>query len=495
MRALILTVLVLAFVGAWGQSESDFPSNEPEALKAAKLAIDDGRYDEAFKLLKPLAHAGNADAQTGLGFLLSRGLGVATDLEAAHDWFSKAADQGFPLGIFNLARCYAEGAGVPRDCEKALQLYIRSAQTGDPKRQVDLGAMYAEGAPCVERDLSRALHWYRSAAAQNDPVAQHNLAVMYAIGQGVDANPKEALRWYERAADQGYGPSQLMVGHMYLSGQGADSDPATAARYYRHAAAQGNAEAQTYLGFLYENGLGVPKDIDQAVDWYSRAVESGYIGAFGRLAANITEVTADTKERARASIRLMPDIAMAKALHGSTSFLSVLELVEHGIAVDLGGVMVDKSNVAEFKDLAERQLSLCRGEAERREADRIVGTYRAEATPDCTSAKSAWVSGICEQVPTEVEILQEGCEATLTYNYKLQDDDVPIEVPVWIVGSALAFEDMSNSDYVFVGVVQEGTIRIRPDTEAVLDAWPPWADPPERRSLEGCEVVLTAASH
>ena len=56
--------------------------------------------------LRPLAEAGDPDAQNMMGYLLFHGEGVERDLEAAHAWFHRAADQGHKiaqrkLGIYH----------------------------------------------------------------------------------------------------------------------------------------------------------------------------------------------------------------------------------------------------------------------------------------------------------------------------------------------------------------------------------------------------------
>jgi TPR repeat protein len=63
-------------------------------LEDAKTAYDKKDYTTALSLWSPLALAGNAEAQRGLGILYENGLSVARDGRQAVDWFRKAASQG-----------------------------------------------------------------------------------------------------------------------------------------------------------------------------------------------------------------------------------------------------------------------------------------------------------------------------------------------------------------------------------------------------------------
>jgi TPR repeat protein len=457
--------------------------------------MQEGRPEKAFAMLWPLAQAGNAEAQNGVGYLLRHGLGVAKDEESAFQWFQQAADQGHPLGIFNLADCYALGAGITKDCEKAVQLYIASAESGDSARQADLGRMYSQdNAVCIEQDHQQALRWTRAAADQGDPVGQHNLGAAYARGEGVAQDFGEAMKWYELAAAQGYAHSQLMIGYMYMVGEGVEPAPATAARYYRMAAEQGHPEAQAQLGFLYETGMGVPQDLDQALIWYNKAGNQGHADAQQRIAALEAGAGTPHEDEALASLIALPDLELARVYERSSNLLGFIDLADSGINIQAGGRTINKDNAAEVRKELEAQVALCREAIERRGSADIAGTYRVSWTPECEQSKSAWAGLIIADHVAEIVISQTGCDAMLVYEWELEGDRTPIETPVFVVGSAFTFQDFMNSDYVFVGSVEKDTILIRPDTDLVLSAWPQWAGPPKKRNLDRCEVTLVAAN-
>src|SRR5262249_22468246 len=69
------------------------------------------------------AEGGDPEAQTNVGEIYERGMGVEPNYEAAAQWYQKAADKGYSRAIFNLGTLYEQGRGVPQDSLKALNLY------------------------------------------------------------------------------------------------------------------------------------------------------------------------------------------------------------------------------------------------------------------------------------------------------------------------------------------------------------------------------------
>ena len=65
------------------------------------------------------AEAGNAKAQTHLGWSYDEGEGVEVDHEKAFYWYTRSAEAGDATGQFNLAMCYELGTGTEIDCKKA----------------------------------------------------------------------------------------------------------------------------------------------------------------------------------------------------------------------------------------------------------------------------------------------------------------------------------------------------------------------------------------
>jgi TPR repeat protein len=92
-------------------------------------AFDAGDYRGALDAWRPLAEAGDAEAQVALAGLYRGGLGVPADLGAAARWYRRAAEQGEAVAQLNLGDLYSRGAGVPHDLIQAhLWLSLATAQ-------------------------------------------------------------------------------------------------------------------------------------------------------------------------------------------------------------------------------------------------------------------------------------------------------------------------------------------------------------------------------
>ena len=241
-----------------------------EAIEADK----NSRFEEAYRLLVPLAEGGYAPAQVNLGVMYVKGRGVARDDTQAVAWFRKAAEQGDAAAQHNLGVMYEAGRGVARDDAQAVAWYRKAAEQGVASAQNKLGVMYADGRG-VARDESQAVAWYRNAAEQGYAYAQFNLGVMYASGRGVARNESQAEAWYRMAAEQGYAPAQILLGLMYSEDRRVARDGAQAVAWFRKAAEQGDALGQAGLGLMYADGRGIEKNYAWAVYWYAKAAQQG----------------------------------------------------------------------------------------------------------------------------------------------------------------------------------------------------------------------------
>lgn len=132
-----------------------------------------GDYAAAVQQWRPLADAGNADAQFNLAQAYRLGRGVAQNLNLAEQWFERAARQrheqaGASLGLLLFQN------GRAREAMPWLQA---AAGRGDPRAQYVFGTALFNG-DVVRRDLPRAYALMRAAAAQGFPQAQQQLTEM-----------------------------------------------------------------------------------------------------------------------------------------------------------------------------------------------------------------------------------------------------------------------------------------------------------------------------
>jgi TPR repeat protein len=74
-------------------------------------AVQIHEFDEALRLLRPLAEGGNAVAQFNLGFLYQYGHGVPQNNTDAANWYRRSSQQGFGEGQLGLGFSPLQGAG------------------------------------------------------------------------------------------------------------------------------------------------------------------------------------------------------------------------------------------------------------------------------------------------------------------------------------------------------------------------------------------------
>jgi|GEM_PF-632995 len=220
------------------------------------------------------------------------------DNEQALIWYQRAAEGGYELSQYDLAKMLEYADGIPHDYAKACYWLEKSAEQGNELAAINLAEHYATGSG-VERDESKASYWYLQAAKLGYDDAQYQIGQRYEQGNGIEKDFKQAEYWYRLAAKQGHyhakqevgnirefkrylkaaktgdTNAQCKVGECYTHGYGTGQDLAQALHWYQAAAEQGNAEACFALGQCYEQGKGVEKDEQQALNWYRKAVDGG----------------------------------------------------------------------------------------------------------------------------------------------------------------------------------------------------------------------------
>jgi uncharacterized protein len=139
-----------------------------ETADAAYHAYQEGRYQAALRLARPLAEAGDARAQSILGLLYYHGQGVQQDFAAAATWLRKAANQDDADAQSHLGVMFFQGQGVPQDKTEAMKWFRSAADLGDAEAQYNLGLTYAKGEG-GEPDNVRAHMWFNLAAARLPP--------------------------------------------------------------------------------------------------------------------------------------------------------------------------------------------------------------------------------------------------------------------------------------------------------------------------------------
>lgn len=87
------------------------------------VAYDRANYATALKIWLPRAQEGDPDAQTYVGEIYEKGLGIQADYNIASQWYRKAAEQGNSRAAINLGYLYEAGLGVDQDLSQAMNWY------------------------------------------------------------------------------------------------------------------------------------------------------------------------------------------------------------------------------------------------------------------------------------------------------------------------------------------------------------------------------------
>lgn len=95
------------------------------------VAYDRANYATALKVWLPQAKAGDPTAQTYVGEIYEKGLGIQPDYAVAAQWYRKAAAQGYARAQIDLGYLYERGLGVEKDLVEALNWYRQASGLTD----------------------------------------------------------------------------------------------------------------------------------------------------------------------------------------------------------------------------------------------------------------------------------------------------------------------------------------------------------------------------
>ncbi|HEX7822266.1 MAG TPA: SPOR domain-containing protein [Sphingobium sp.] len=142
-------------------------------VKAGVDAWQQGDYAKAIAEWRPLAAAGDPDAQFNLGQAYKLGRGVPTDVPIAMDWFRKASVQGHLRAADNLGLLlFQQGKR-----EEAIPFIRKSAERGEPRAQYILGTALFNG-DLVGKDWVQAYALMTRAASSGLEPATASLTTM-----------------------------------------------------------------------------------------------------------------------------------------------------------------------------------------------------------------------------------------------------------------------------------------------------------------------------
>ncbi len=136
-------------------------------IAKGQAAYDSGDYQSAIAEWQPLAEAGQAAGQFGMGLIYANGFGVALDDAQALRWYQLAAEQNHADAQCNIAVMYANGWGVPQSDAEAFKWYSLAADQGVTLAQIAVAKMYSGGHGTAQ-DNVQAHKWFSIASELGD---------------------------------------------------------------------------------------------------------------------------------------------------------------------------------------------------------------------------------------------------------------------------------------------------------------------------------------
>jgi hypothetical protein len=203
-----LRVNAQAAIAACEAARAAAPSSAHYVALLGRAKYAAGHFDEAVKLYREAAQAGDVRALVSLGRLEETGDHAPKDVPAAYADYAKAAERGGADGAINLAVALTEGKIMRKDLARAHDLLKRAADGGSAIATFDLGKFADDG---FGGDPAGALALYRRAAAMGEPNGHRAAAVLLDEGRHGPKNPDAAADELLQAvgADNGLAIAEL----------------------------------------------------------------------------------------------------------------------------------------------------------------------------------------------------------------------------------------------------------------------------------------------
>ena len=306
------------------------PEEIEEKIEEVNSAEERKEYELAAEGHHILADTGRTESQKKYAAMLERGDCVPRDLDAAMEYYYKAAEKNDATSAFRYSRL------AERTSEKAASFWLTySAALGCVEAYPVLAEKLAK-----DGDDELANYYYALAAAYDDTDAIVTLAKRYYNGVGTEQNLPYA-KWYMdklmlppihaikmayklrsvkaddpgvpkhpdfdrmlrrlaiKAQDYGYAipyhslckmlsdrddmQARMILGMLYADGTGCEQDVDTALTLLASSATHGNAEAYCHMGDIYIAGKLVEPNADKALECYKGAADLGMTNAYERM--------------------------------------------------------------------------------------------------------------------------------------------------------------------------------------------------------------------
>ncbi len=182
-------------------------------------AYDRANYTSALRVWLELANQNDPVAQTYVGEIYEKGLGVPPEFQLAANWYRKAAEQGYSRAQINLGQLYEQGLGVPKDQKQAVYWFRKASGLGESN--IDYQPMAPEQTEAYQR-LKEERDRYKEKAENLERILDQSKSKL----QGAEA----ALRREKAAEKEAAAQLQKLRGQLAVAQQTTEPDPADVKR-------------------------------------------------------------------------------------------------------------------------------------------------------------------------------------------------------------------------------------------------------------------------
>lgn len=218
MKKIVLASLI-ALSSQFALAATTQDTTNPEFAKIEEM-VKANNMTGAYQALEKLAKSGNPQAMYNLAYLTQTGQGTAKNEKKAIQLYQDAANKGYPVAHYVLAKNYVTGTlGLPQDLNKAKQHFEAASKLGFDDATVEYAVLlFSENKPESEK---LALKKLDPLVKKGNYQAIHAQA-LYDISTGFknkqEAPIQKGLNSIQDLAKKGYIPALMAVGNMFANG-------------------------------------------------------------------------------------------------------------------------------------------------------------------------------------------------------------------------------------------------------------------------------------
>ncbi len=175
------------------------------------------------------------------------GVDTPKNIELAYTYYKQAADQGNPVGLYNVGKYFS----AKSEYKKAVEYLNKSLMSGYSKAHLLLAEMALMGRG-IRKSKKKAFKYVLEGAKLGDTDAYNQLAHFYAKGIGCSKDEQKTKEYLQLSADKGNVVGMYELGILLLNDKKSLKNPADALHWLDKAALAGSIPAIRKLVSIYE---------------------------------------------------------------------------------------------------------------------------------------------------------------------------------------------------------------------------------------------------